>query len=130
MKERGALIIPDSYLNAGGVIVSYFEWLKNIQHVRYGRLNKRFDEASLMRIVTEIEQLAGKSFGELERKILTRGADEYDLVDSGLEESMITAYEQITSIREENKLDDLRTAAFINAINKIGIMYEQMGIFP
>ena len=130
LKERGALIIPDYYLNAGGVIVSYFEWLKNIQHVRYGRLNKRFDEASLMRIVTEIEQLAGKSFGELERKILTRGADEYDLVDSGLEESMITAYEQITSIREENKLDDLRTAAFINAINKIGIMYEQMGIFP
>ena len=83
-----------------------------------------------MRIVTEIEQLAGKSFGELERKVLTRGADEYDLDDSGLEESMITAYEQITSIREENKLDDLRTAAFVNAINKIGIMYEQMGIFP
>ena len=130
LKERGALIIPDSYLNAGGVIVSYFEWLKNIQHVRYGRLNKRFDEASLMRIVSEIEQLAGKSFGEVERKVLTRGADEYDLVDSGLEESMITAYEQITTIREEHNLDDLRMAAFVNAINKIGIMYEQMGIFP
>ena len=130
LKERGCLIIPDSYLNAGGVIVSYFEWLKNIQHVRYGRLNKRFDEASMMRIVSEIEQLAGKSFGEVERKVLTRGADEYDLVDSGLEESMITAYEQITSIREANNLDDLRTAAFVNAINKIGIIYEQMGIFP
>ena len=84
----------------------------------------------MMRIVSEIEQLAGKSFGEVERKVLTRGADEYDLVDSGLEESMITAYEQITSIREANNLDDLRTAAFVNAINKIGIIYEQMGIFP
>ena len=83
-----------------------------------------------MRIVSEIEQLAGKSFGEAERNVLTRGADEYDLVDSGLEESMITAYEQINSIREENNLDDLRTAAFVNAINKIGIIYEQMGIFP
>ena len=59
------------------------------QYVRYGRLNKRFDEVSLMRIVSEIEQLAGKSFGEAERNVLTRGADEYDLVDSGLEESML-----------------------------------------
>lgn len=130
LKERGALIIPDSYLNAGGVIVSYFEWLKDIQHVRYGRMNKRFDEASLTRIVHEIEQLAGQKFGDAERNLLTRGADEYDLVDSGLEESMITAYEQITALREEHNLDDLRTAAFVNAINKIGIMYEQMGIFP
>ncbi len=130
LKERGALIIPDSYLNAGGVIVSYFEWLKDIQHVRYGRMNKRFDEASLTRIVHEIEQLAGQKFGDAERNLLTRGADEYDLVDSGLEESMITAYEQITALRDEHNLDDLRTAAFVNAINKIGIMYEQMGIFP
>ena len=130
LKERGALIIPDSYLNAGGVIVSYFEWLKDIQHVRYGRMNKRFDEASLTRIVHEIEQLAGQKFGDAERNLLTRGADEYDLVDSGLEESMITAYEQITALRDEHNLDDLRTAAFVNAINKIGTMYEQMGIFP
>ncbi len=130
LKERGALIIPDSYLNAGGVVVSYFEWLKDIQHVRYGRMNKRFDEGSLMKIVKELEGISKKNYSEEERARLTHGAEEYDLVDSGLEETMITAYQQIAEIRNEHGLDDLRTAAFINAINKIGIMYEQMGIFP
>lgn len=130
LKERGALIIPDSYLNAGGVVVSYFEWLKDIQHVRYGRMSKRFDEGSLMKIVNELERISGRKYTDNELKRLTHGAEEYDLVDSGLEETMITAYQQIAAIREEHNLDDLRTAAFINAINKIGIMYEQMGIFP
>ncbi|HCD53239.1 MAG TPA: glutamate dehydrogenase, partial [Balneolaceae bacterium] len=130
LKDRGALIIPDSYLNAGGVIVSYFEWLKDIQHVRYGRMNKRFDESSFMKIAREIESISGKKFTDEELKNLTHGAEEYDLVDSGLEETMINAYQQIREIRDEHDLDDLRTAAFISAINKIGIMYEQMGIFP
>ena len=81
-----------------------------------------------MRIVSEIEQLAGKSFGEVERNVLTRGADEYDLVDSGLEESMITAYEQITGTRKRIT-SMISYSRLVNAINKIGIMYEQMGIF-
>lgn len=130
LKDRGALILPDAYLNAGGVVVSYFEWLKNIQHVRYGRMNKRFDEESLTRIVQEIEKISGKKFSENEMDKLAHGASEYDLVDSGLEETMITAYNELTAIREEHNLTDLRTASFISAINKIGIMYEQMGIFP
>lgn len=130
LKDRGALIIPDTFLNAGGVVVSYFEWLKDIQHVRYGRMNKRFDEESLMKIVKEIEAVSGKKYSESELDRLTHGAEEYDLVDSGLEETMITAYQQITELRELHNLTDLRTAAFINAINKIGTMYEQMGIFP
>lgn len=130
LKERGALIIPDSYLNAGGVVVSYFEWLKDIQHVRYGRMNKRFDEGSLMKIVKELEHISKTNYSQEELARLTHGAEEYDLVDSGLEETMITAYQQIAEIKNEHGLDDLRTAAFINAINKIGIMYEQMGIFP
>lgn len=130
LKDRGALILPDAYLNAGGVVVSYFEWLKNIQHVRYGRMNKRFDEESLTRIVQEIEKISGKKFSANEMDKLAHGASEYDLVDSGLEETMITAYSELTAIREEHDLTDLRTASFISAINKIGIMYEQMGIFP
>ena len=116
--------------NAYGVVVSYFEWLKNIQHVRYGRMNKRFDEESLTRIVQEIEKISGKKFSANEMDKLAHGASEYDLVDSGLEETMITAYAELTAIREEHDLTDLRTASFISAINKIGIMYEQMGIFP
>ncbi|HBX65627.1 MAG: glutamate dehydrogenase [Balneola sp.] len=130
MKERGALILPDTYLNAGGVVVSYFEWLKNIQHVRYGRMSKRFDENSMKKILGVIENISDRKFTDDEIDNLAHGAEEYDLVDSGLEETMITAYQQISEIRKEHDLDDLRTAAFINAINKIGIMYEQMGIFP
>lgn len=130
MKNRGALIIPDTYLNAGGVVVSYFEWLKDIQHVRYGRMNKKFDEGSLLKIVRELESISGKTYNTEDLQRLTYGAGEADLVDSGLEETMITAYNQITDIREQHDLNDLRTAAFINAIQKIGIMYEQMGIFP
>lgn len=130
LKERGALIIPDTFLNAGGVVVSYFEWLKDIQHVRYGRMNKKFDEGSLLKIVRELESISGNKYNPDDLHRLTYGADEADLVDSGLEGTMMTAYEQISEIREEHGLDDLRTAAFINAIKKIGIMYEQMGIFP
>ncbi len=130
LKERGALILPDTYLNAGGVVVSYFEWLKDIQHVRYGRLSKRFDETSLKKILRVIENISDRDFTDAELADLAKGAGEYDLVDSGLEETMITAYEQIAEVREEHNLDDLRTAAFVGAINKIGIMYEQMGIFP
>ncbi len=130
LTERGSLVIPDSYLNAGGVVVSYFEWLKNIQHVRYGRMNKRFDEESLTRIARELESISGKKYSSEALESLTHGAEEADLVDSGLEETMITAYQQIMDIRDEHNMTDLRTAAFVNAINKIGIMYEQMGIFP
>ncbi|RNC83968.1 MAG: Glu/Leu/Phe/Val dehydrogenase [Balneola sp.] len=130
LTDRGALVIPDSYLNAGGVVVSYFEWLKNIQHVRYGRMNKRFDEESLTRIARELESISGKKYSTEALESLTHGAEEADLVDSGLEETMITAYQQIMDIRDEHNMTDLRTAAFVNAINKIGIMYEQMGIFP
>ena len=130
LKERGALILPDTYLNAGGVVVSYVEWLKDIQHVRYGRLSKRFDETSLKKILRVIENISDRDFTDAELADLAKGAGEYDLVDSGLEETMITAYEQIDEVRYKHNLDDLRTAAFVNAINKIGIMYEQMGIFP
>jgi glutamate dehydrogenase (NAD(P)+) len=130
LKNRGALVLPDSYLNAGGVVVSYFEWLKNIQHVRFGRMGKRFDETSLKKILGVIENISDRKFTDAEISNLAHGAEEYDLVDSGLEETMINAYREIVNIRNEHDLDDLRTAAFISAINKIGIMYEQMGIFP
>ncbi len=129
MKERGALIIPDNYLNAGGVTVSYFEWLKNIQHVRFGRMGKRFEENSYKKILSVIETVSERKFTEEELGILARGGGEAELVDSGLEETMINAYNQINEIRKIHDVD-LRTAAFINAINKVGLIYERMGIFP
>lgn len=129
LKDRGALIIPDSYLNAGGVTVSYFEWLKNLSHVRFGRLGKRFDEASNRKILNAVETVSQYSFSDEELAYLAKGAGERELVDSGLEETMILAYNEINELRKEHGVD-LRTAALINAINKLGTIYESMGIFP
>ncbi len=129
--ERGVMIIPDLYLNAGGVTVSYFEWLKNLSHVRFGRLSKRFEEASRSALLESIERITGKHLSPEERKLIVRGADEIDLVNSGLEETMITAYDEIreTMLRTPG-VTDLRTAAFLNAINKVAIAYLELGIFP
>ena len=98
--ERGVLIIPDIYLNAGGVTVSYFEWIKNLSHVRFGRVGKRFEEAAYERMVAAIEKATGRIFPPEERTAIVRGADEIDLVNSGLEETMITAYRQIREIMD------------------------------
>lgn len=129
LKKRGALIIPDNYLNAGGVTVSYFEWLKNLSHVRFGRMEKRAEETSYRKILKVVENISDRTFTEDELKDLAHGAGEYELVDSGLEETMIVAYNEINELRKKHDID-LRTAAFLSAINKVGIMYEQMGIFP
>ncbi|HEX6983077.1 MAG TPA: Glu/Leu/Phe/Val dehydrogenase [Balneolaceae bacterium] len=129
LKKKGLLIIPDSYLNAGGVTVSYFEWLKNLSHVRFGRMEKRFEESSYRKILKAIEETSNHTFSEKEMDELARGADEYALVDSGLEETMINAYRELNEIRKKNDID-LRTSAYLCAIEKVGIIYEQMGIFP
>ncbi|MEX0905187.1 MAG: Glu/Leu/Phe/Val dehydrogenase [Balneolaceae bacterium] len=129
LKKKGALIIPDSYLNAGGVTVSYFEWLKNIQHVRFGRMGKRFEENSFKKILSVIETISDRKFTSKELDFLAQGGGERELVDSGLEETMINAYHEINELRKLHKVD-LRTATFINAIDKVGTIYEQMGIFP
>jgi len=129
--ERGVVILPDLYLNAGGVTVSYFEWLKNLSNVRFGRMGKRAEEASLKRLVMTIEQTTGKTVSERERALIIHGADEIDLVRSGLEDTMITAYHEIRAVMEQVPgVTDLRTAAFYAAIEKIGVSYQALGIFP
>lgn len=129
LKSKGTLIIPDNYLNAGGVTVSYFEWLKNLSHVRFGRMEKRAEATSYRKILNVIENISDRTFTEQEMEKLASGSGEYELVDSGLEETMIVAYEQINELRKKHDID-LRTAAFLNAIDKVGVIYEQMGIFP
>ncbi|HIY74666.1 MAG TPA: Glu/Leu/Phe/Val dehydrogenase [Candidatus Sphingobacterium stercorigallinarum] len=131
LNHRGVLIIPDIYLNAGGVTVSYFEWLKNLSHVRYGRLEKRFSDDMYAEILRLIESTSNQKISKIEKKIILRGPDEVDLVYSGLEDTMIGAYQEIRDIRERVAgVSDLRTAAFVCAINKIGEAYEELGIFP
>lgn len=129
--NKGIFILPDMYLNAGGVVVSYFEWLKNISHVRFGRLGKRFEENSNTRIMNMVENLTGKSLNSIEKDIIARGAGEEDLVNSGLEDTMIMAYHEIMEIMKSNpKVNDFRTAAFVSAIDKIAESYAMLGIFP
>jgi len=129
--DRGVLVIPDAYLNAGGVTVSYFEWLKNLSHVRFGRLEKRFEEYAFRRLLNAVENATEKAFTEDMLAVLAHGADERDLVYSGLEETMSNAYQEIreTSLRLGPDAD-LRTASFVCAIDKIVVCYGDMGIFP
>jgi glutamate dehydrogenase (NAD(P)+) len=129
--DRGVLIIPDVFLNAGGVTVSYFEWLKNLSHVRFGRVGKRFEEAAFNRMLGAVEAATGRRFSEEERRRVAHGPDEIDLVNSGLEETMITAYREIRAIQRENgRVVDLRSAAFLSAVRKIATTYLELGIFP
>ncbi|HSU81709.1 MAG TPA: Glu/Leu/Phe/Val dehydrogenase, partial [Thermoanaerobaculia bacterium] len=129
LEKRGVLVVPDHYANAGGVLVSYFEWLKNLAHVRFGRLERRFEEQAYRRILEAVEIRTGKSFTDKELSSLAHGADEADLVHSGLEDTMGPAYHRLRELRADHKVD-LRTAAFIEAINKIAICYQDLGIFP
>lgn len=129
--SKGIAIIPDLYLNAGGVTVSYFEWLKNLSNVRFGRMNKRADENSYNRILDSLEDLTGKNVDFNQRMSITQGADEADIVRSGLEETMILAYHEMRdALIAKPELGDLRTAAFYISIKKIALSYEMLGIFP
>jgi len=131
LNQKGVMVIPDIYLNAGGVTVSYFEWLKNLSHVRFGRLGKRFDENLNNNIIDAVEEMTGRSLSQQRRELIGRGADEVDFVYSGLEETMIEAYRQIREVKRENPtIPDYRTAAFVVAIRKIARSYEALGVFP
>jgi glutamate dehydrogenase (NAD(P)+) len=129
--QKGILCVPDMYLNAGGVTVSYFEWLKNLSHVRYGRMEKRFTENLNSHILGQIEELSGKKVSDKEKEFIMHGPEEVDLVHSGLEETMISATREIMEIWKNNpEIPDMRTAAYVSAINKVAISYSELGIFP
>jgi glutamate dehydrogenase (NAD(P)+) len=131
LEKKGVLIIPDMFINAGGVTVSYFEWLKNLSHMRFGRMEKRFNANTYEGIVNVIERLSNKSVTDKEKAFLTRGGDEIDLVRSGLEETMVTAYQTINSLKKRRpKVTNLRQSSFINALEKIASDYKSLGVFP
>lgn len=130
-RDRGIMVIPDLYANAGGVTVSYFEWLKNLSHVRFGRMNKRLEERDEASFVQALESLTGKKLSDEQKRTLVHGASEEDIVNSGLEETMIVAYHAIRDTLKRNpKLGDLRAAAFLTAIDKIAVAYKELGVFP
>ncbi len=129
--QKGIVVIPDMYLNAGGVTVSYFEWLKNLSHVRYGRMEKRFEETQNANMIKKVEELTGKTISEQDKSKIVHGPDEIDLVYSGLEETMINAtHEVMDAWKANSEIPDMRTAAYVVAINKVGVAYAELGIFP
>ena len=131
LNAKGVIVVPDVYANAGGVTVSYFEWLKNLSHVRFGRMENRYRETSQLRMFAAIERATGKTFTGADRSSVVQGADELTLVNSGLEETMIAAFQEIRAVREKHpSIQDLRTAAFVVAIEKVGRSYMELGIFP
>jgi glutamate dehydrogenase (NAD(P)+) len=131
LSKKGIVIIPDFYINAGGVTVSYFEWLKNLSHHRFGRLENRFQHNAFTGILNKVEEITGHTIGVRERELLTRGGTEVELVNSGLEDTMINAYQQIReTLKQHPAIPDLRTAAFVASLKKIAGDYVSMGIFP
>ncbi|POY38042.1 glutamate dehydrogenase [Solitalea longa] len=129
--KAGGLIVPDMYANAGGVTVSYFEWLKNLSHVAFGRMNKRFEENAARNMVDMVERITGQSITADQRTTIVKGASELELVNSGLEETMIRAYHEIRDIKlADKKITDLRVAAFVCAIDRVAVSYKNLGIFP
>lgn len=129
--KKGIIILPDMYLNAGGVTVSYFEWLKNLSHMRFGRMDKRFNQNTNENLVGMMEKMTGKSVSINQRKLITKGADEIDLVRSGLEETMLSGFHQIKDVlNRRKKIKDYRTAALVASIDKVANDYLTMGVFP
>ena len=130
LRERGVTILPDAYVNAGGVTVSYFEWIRNLSHIRFGRMERRFDEMRGQHLITAMESLTNESVPEWMRNEIVRGADELDLVRSGLDDTMRNAYQELSrTLRENDKINDFRTASYVVAIDKISRSYFDIGVY-
>ncbi len=129
LRDRGIVIIPDLYANAGGVTVSYFEWIKNLTHIRFGRMQRRESESRNASLVQGIEMMTGKSFPDEMRAAVLDGATELDLVRSGLEDTMRLTYETISREWNTNAaVLDLRGAAMKVAIQRVAQSYGSIGI--
>jgi glutamate dehydrogenase (NAD(P)+) len=129
LRTHGKVLIPDVYLNAGGVTVSYFEWIKNLSHIRFGRMDRRMDEMRGERILDVIETMVGRQVPAELAGRLKYGADELDLIRSGLDDTMRRAYQEVREIWHTRPgVPDLRTAAYGAAIEKIARSYLEMGI--
>lgn len=129
LRDRGITILPDIFVNAGGVTVSYFEWTRNLSHMRFGRLQRRYDEIRGSDFADALEKLTGQSLDNQQRKEIVRGASELDLVRSGLDDTMRMAFQDIRSMMKSNEnITDYRTAALAVAINKIAQSYYDLGL--
>jgi glutamate dehydrogenase (NAD(P)+) len=129
LRRRGVVMLPDFYVNAGGVTVSYFEWIKNLSHIRFGRMERRLDEYRGQAIIHALEVMTGKSVPDAIRAELSTGADELALVRSGLDDTMRLAYQEISqTLHQSDTITDFRTAAFVVSLRKVVRTYLEMGV--
>ncbi|MEE2805434.1 MAG: Glu/Leu/Phe/Val dehydrogenase dimerization domain-containing protein [Pseudomonadota bacterium] len=129
LRERSIVIIPDLFANAGGVTVSYFEWIKNLTHIRFGRMQRRQSENQLQALIKGVEGMTGKQFPDQQRDAAVSGATEIDLVRSGLEDTMRSTYATISELWNSQLPSlDLRTAAMLTAVKRIAHSYTSLGI--
>lgn len=129
LRHRGVTILPDIYVNAGGVTVSYFEWTGNLSHMRFGRLQRRYDELRGNTYLRALEQLTEKSAPDKLRSEIVRGASELDLVRSGLDDTLRTAFQDMRDvIKRYDNIRDFRTAAYVVAIARIAQSYYDLGL--
>lgn len=129
LRERGIAVLPDLYVNAGGVVVSYFEWVKNLTHIPFGLMERRHHEASHQILARSLEAMTGAIFPFEKASSFLEGAREIDLVRSGLDDIMRSAYAQIRGMWHDTKeIPDLRTAAYAIAIRRCAEAYGAIGI--
>lgn len=130
LRKRGIAILPDAYVNAGGVTVSYFEWVRNLAHIRFGRMERRYDEMRGGHMLSAIQSMTEQPIPEWIQKELRQGADELDLVRSGLDDTMRLSFQQIKAVFDSNdKVSDYRTASYVVAIDKISRSYLDIGVY-
>tara|TARA_Y100000310_G_scaffold109437_1_gene107892 strand:- start:745 stop:2154 length:1410 start_codon:yes stop_codon:yes gene_type:complete len=129
LNKRGIHVLPDIFVNAGGVIVSYYEWVKNLSHIRFGRLQRRFDEQKMQDIIELIEKTTNKSIPPSLYKKITSGATEKDLAYSGLEDTMRESFQEILVEKNKNKNLNFRTAAYAVALKKLRKFHDKIGLY-
>ena len=130
LREGGCLIVPDIYANAGGVIVSYFEWIKNLSHVSFERMTRRYQQVANEKLVHVLERLAGHAPDAGDVALLCEAPNEVDFVRTALENTLAIAYGKIREIWRRDGMEDLRTAAYSLAIERVGQAYLEAGIYP
>lgn len=129
LADRGVVVLPDLFVNAGGVVVSYFEWVKNITHIPFGLMERRRRERRNLQITQALEAMTERSFPADLRDDFLEGGGEIDLVRSGLEDVMRSAYDKIAQVKRSNPaMKTFRTAAYVIAIRKIADAYQAIGI--
>ncbi len=130
LRRAGVVVLPDIYANAGGVVVSYFEWIKNLSHVSFERMTRRYQQISNNRILNVITRLTGKPLPPEDAALLLQAPNEIDFVRTALENTMTISYEKIREPWKRRSLPDLRTSAFLTSIESVASSYALDGIFP